>query len=201
MPTIYSLDADWWARFALPTLRSCSLPNLWKQPLTPTLSERAFAPSRPRKNGEREKKRTRRGGASLPLRANRHCEERQRRLVRRSSTSEGGSNRFLRRRRLDCFAEPVIGRASRDPLARNDDFGYARVTNRPDGANQLLRQKPVQPHQQKYFAFRVGQISSTSSPRPFPARGALRGRHERGMGCGGRGSVGAQMESQGRLCL
>jgi hypothetical protein len=22
---------------------------------------------------------------------------------------------------LDCFAEPVIGRASRDPLARNDD--------------------------------------------------------------------------------
>ena len=55
----------------------------------------------------------------------------------------------------------------------------------------------VQSLREKYFAFAVGQISSTSSPRPFPARGALRGRHERGMGCGGRGSVGAQMESQG----
>ena len=55
----------------------------------------------------------------------------------------------------------------------------------------------VQPLRKKYFAFSVGQISSTSSPRPFPARGALRGRHERGMGCGGRGSVGAQLASQG----
>ena len=50
----------------------------------------------------------------------------------------------------------------------------------------------VQSLREKYFAFAVEQISSTSSPRPFPARGALRGRHERGMGCGGRGSVGAQ---------
>ena len=64
-------------------------------------------------------------------------------------------------------------------------------------ANQSSRQKPVYPLRKKYFTFAVGQISSTSSPRPFPARGALRGRHERGMGCGGRGSVGAQMESQG----
>ena len=56
---------------------------------------------------------------------------------------------------------------------------------------------PVHPLREKYFAFAVGQISSTSSPRPFPARGALRGRHERGMGCGGRGSVGAQVCSQG----
>ena len=64
-------------------------------------------------------------------------------------------------------------------------------------ANQSSRQKPVQPSREKYFAFAVGQISSTSSPRPFPARGALRGRHERGMGCGGRGSVGAKRSSQG----
>jgi hypothetical protein len=40
-------------------------------------------------------------------------------------------------------------------------------------ANQSLRQKPVQPLSQKYIAFAVGQISSTSSPRPFPVRGAL----------------------------
>ena len=31
----------------------------------------------------------------------------------------------------------------------------------------------VQAFHKKYFAFAVGQISSTSSPRPFPARGAL----------------------------
>jgi hypothetical protein len=55
----------------------------------------------------------------------------------------------------------------------------------------------VQPSFKKYFAFAVGQISSTSSPRPFPARGADRDRHERGMGCGGRGSVGARVCSQG----
>ena len=66
---------------------------------SPQPSQSEPCSSRPRKNGEREKKRTRRGRASLPLRANRHCEERQRRLVRRSSTSEGGSNPFLRRRR------------------------------------------------------------------------------------------------------
>jgi hypothetical protein len=27
---------------------------------------------------------------------------------------------------LDCFAEPVIGRHSRDPLARNDGAGVHR---------------------------------------------------------------------------
>ena len=57
----------------------------------------------------------------------------------------------------------------------------------------------VQSLREKYFAVPVGQISSTSSPRPFPARGALRGRHERGMGCGGRGSVGAQGGRRARL--
>src|SRR5438105_9169845 len=41
----------------------------------------------------------------------RHCEER---LVRRSSTSEVEATKqssFLRRGEMDCFAEPVIGRA------------------------------------------------------------------------------------------
>jgi hypothetical protein len=40
----------------------------------------------------------------------RHCEER---LVRRSSTSEGGSDEAIQlsfRGEMDCFAEPVIGR-------------------------------------------------------------------------------------------
>jgi hypothetical protein len=42
---------------------------------------------------------------------------------------------------------------------------------------------------QKYFASPVGQIISTTSRHPVPHRGAYRDRHERGMGCGGRGSV------------
>ena len=66
-------------------------------------------------------------------------------------------------------------------------------------ANQSSQQKPVQPSRKKYFAFAVGQISTTSSPRPFPARGAYRDRHERGMGCGGRGSVGAQGDRRADL--
>jgi hypothetical protein len=45
----------------------------------------------------------------------------------------------------------------------------------------------------KYSASLVGQISATSLPRPFPARGAVARRHERGRGCGGRGSVGARV--------
>jgi hypothetical protein len=40
-----------------------------------------------------------------------------------------------------------------------------------------------------------------NSGRPVPARGAVARRHERGMGCGGRDSVGAQVRSQGELNL
>jgi hypothetical protein len=39
------------------------------------------------------------------------------------------------------------------------------------------------------------------SGHPVPRRGAVARRHERGMGCGGRESVGAQMRSQGGLNL
>jgi len=59
----------------------------------------------------------------------------------------------------------------------------------PDGQ---ISEFAVKPDISKYSACPVGQISATSSPRPFPARGAYRDRHERGMGCGGRDSVGAQ---------
>jgi hypothetical protein len=40
---------------------------------------------------------------------------------------------------------------------------------------------------EKNSAFLVGQIISTSSPRPASTIGAFRDRHERGAGCGGRG--------------
>ncbi len=38
-----------------------------------------------------------------------------------------------------------------------------------------------------------------NSGRPVPARGAVARRHERGMGCGGRESVGAQVRVAGRV--
>ena len=56
----------------------------------------------------------------------------------------------------------------------------------------------VQPHLQKYFCSRATQITSISIDVP-PHRGAYHDRHERGMGCGGRGSARAQDEIAGRV--
>jgi hypothetical protein len=42
---------------------------------------------------------------------------------------------------------------------------------------------------EKQIASPVGQIISTSQRYPVPTRGAFRDRHERGMGCSGRGSI------------
>src|SRR5580765_555952 len=53
---------------------------------------------------------------------------------------------------------------------------------------------PVHSWREKYFTFADGQISSTSSRRPTPARGAYRDRHERREGCGGRDSVGVKRQ-------
>ena len=48
----------------------------------------------------------------------------------------------------------------------------------------------------KDSCFRQAQIQPISPPSR-PGRGAYRDRHERGAGCGGRGSVGRETESQG----
>jgi hypothetical protein len=119
-----------------------------------------FVGSRP--NPPRSVNGTRRGRASLPSRANRHCEERQRR-----------SNPFLRRPRCGLLRGACHRARIRATRWRNDDFGIRACDKSTRRANQSSRQKPVQPFRKKYFAFAVGQISSTSSPRPFPARGAL----------------------------
>jgi hypothetical protein len=55
----------------------------------------------------------------------------------------------------------------------------------------------VQPLLQKYFVSPVGQIISTNSRHPTPQRGACHDRRERGVGCGGRGSVLRAMGLQG----
>jgi hypothetical protein len=48
----------------------------------------------------------------------------------------------------------------------------------PTGKSPPVRQIRVQPSREKYFASVVGQIISTSSPRPTPARGACHDRQE-----------------------
>jgi hypothetical protein len=57
----------------------------------------------------------------------------------------------------------------------------------PDGQiSAALVIFPVQPHLQKYFAFGVGQITSTTPAVLSQERGVAQ-RHQRGAGCGGRG--------------
>jgi hypothetical protein len=55
----------------------------------------------------------------------------------------------------------------------------------------------VKPVVRKYSASAVGQITGRSSPHPVPRRGALAIVTNVGMGCGGRGSVRRETESQG----
>ena len=78
------------------------------------------------------------------------------------------------------------------PAERSDRrLGARRRGTRrdPQTARRANQQIHVQPFLEKYSAFPVGQIISTSSPRLVP-RGAARDRHERGAGRGGRDSVG-----------
>ena len=62
-------------------------------------------------------------------------------------------------------------------------FHAAAATNQPDGQ---ITQKSVHPLRQKYSAGGVGQISDLIPPVSPDERGA-RDRHERAVGCGGRG--------------
>ena len=64
----------------------------------------------------------------------------------------------------------------------------------PDG---LCGRSAVQPHFQKYFRSRLTQIKSISLVVPSLWRGVSRSSRTLGAGCGGRGSVGRAMGSQG----
>jgi hypothetical protein len=79
------------------------------------------------------------------------------------------------------------GAHSRDPLARNDVTFIARranhATTRPSPFEKIYP-----------FSFTPNQIHNPR--RLVPSRGD-RDRHERGTGCGGRGSARAQLRSQG----
>jgi hypothetical protein len=69
----------------------------------------------------------------------------------------------------------------------------AETGDLPDG---LFGDLAVQPCFQKYFRFRLTQITSTTLAIPPHKRGVGH-RHERGAGCGGRGSVLRARGSQG----
>ena len=78
--------------------------------------------------------------------------------------------RFGRHSHTAGPAQPSHCPSPCDKLARRANFRFAETPN----------QWPISGH-------------------PVPARGAVARRHERGMGCGGRESVGAQLMSQGGL--
>src|SRR5712691_8684676 len=60
----------------------------------------------------------------------------------------------------------------------------------PDGQiTSCFPKWPVQPLLQKYFCFRLTQIRCISLDVPSRPEGRIARRHERGAGCGGRGSV------------
>jgi hypothetical protein len=65
-------------------------------------------------------------------------------------------------------------------------------------ANHLRALNPVQPLREKYSASFFTQITCLIPAIP-PERGAFRDRHERGLGCGGRDSVGREEVVAGRV--
>jgi hypothetical protein len=71
-------------------------------------------------------------------------------------------------------------------------MGFAKGSTHPGCPSILpdgqISELPVQPHLQKYFSSRPTQLSSLSRA-VLSHRGAIARRHERGAGCGGRGSV------------
>jgi hypothetical protein len=82
-------------------------------------------------------------------------------------------------------------------LCAHRSRAYRRVPPRhsdcPSGCDRLARRAK--------FRFTETPNQWLKFGRPVPARGAVARRHERGMGCGGRESVGAQWRSQGGLNL
>jgi len=83
-------------------------------------------------------------------------------------------------------ARPMINSAIPiiSPCAQQDD-GFRKGSTHPT-ARRANQQKPVQPPLQKYFCFSETKIRLYDLPSR-PTRGAVRDRHGRGAGCGGRG--------------
>ena len=83
----------------------------------------------------------------------------------------------------------------------HEDSAHPLRSDVPDGQiSWCFAKLPVQPRLQKYFCFRLTQITSISLT-VSSHRGAIARRHERGAGCGGRESVGRNRWSQGEMNL
>ena len=80
----------------------------------------------------------------------RHCEERQREVIHASAC-----------RGMDCFAEPVSGAHSRDPLDRNDGENCS-----PDAA----KQNPGPPRPRCDFRIALRSIQATRQSRGGQSR-------------------------------
>ena len=83
----------------------------------------------------------------------------------------------------------ITERAADGGHASQERTSSATLQTGPDG--QITLQKSCQAPLEKYSAFASGK-SDAPTPRHLTPKRGVRDRHERGMGCGGRGSVGAQ---------
>ena len=85
------------------------------------------------------------------------------------------------------FSSPQVRHTQTDPLP---DFVEGIQSILPDGQiTSCFPKWRVQPLLQKYFCFGPRQISSLIRAVPSRQEGRIARRHERGAGCGGRGSV------------
>jgi hypothetical protein len=92
-------------------------------------------------------------------------------------------------------ASPHISRAtSRSNFVAMVAQSYQRSTSHCRSPCGRLARRAI-------FRFTQTPNQWLNSGYPVPTRGAVARRHERGMGCGGRDSVGAQLMSQGGLNL
>jgi hypothetical protein len=97
--------------------------------------------------------------------------------------------------------QPLIWRLDiADLWARSDRSSMIADDNQRMQRLICPEQISVQPVREKYSASGLTQITPLF-PAILPNRGAFRDRHERRAGCGGRGSVGAQMAIVGRLAV
>jgi hypothetical protein len=99
-------------------------------------------------------------------------------------------------RRLECTVTVIPPTPSGCHRCENEfthTSGPGTATRSPSSCGRLARRA--------IFRFTETPNQWLNSGRPVPTRGAVARRHERGMGCGGRESVGAQVRSQGGLNL
>jgi hypothetical protein len=119
--------------------------------------------------------------------------------------SNGTAGILVERDGMALLARRWVERSDTHQLHFVEVMGFARaqpilrIDNKTGSSDLPVGQfvdRRVESSLQKYFPFRAPQITSRTFRIP-PHRGAYHDRHERGVGCGGRGSVLRAMGSQG----